>query len=154
MKIIDGIPISGQQPGGQKAPGADKLSGPTFNEVLKDTLEACSKGESRTQGAVVTPSSPVRPTVLPPATATADSQTIDRIERFLQVMDDYRCKLADPHCSLKQLHPFMERMTEEKNKMQLLLDELPDQGPLTDVLNRTLVTASTEELKFNRGDYI
>ena len=154
MKILDGMPISGQPPAGPKAPGADKPNGPTFSDVLKETVDASAKTDSRTQVASVTPSPAVKPTALQPAAAAADSRSIDRIERFLDVMDDYRCKLGDPNCSLKQIQPLMERVTEEKEKMQLLLKALPDGQPLKDVLNRALVTASTEAWKFNRGDYI
>jgi hypothetical protein len=154
MKILDGMPISGQPPAGPKAPGADKPGGPTFGEVLKETVDASAKTDGQTRTASVTPSTAVKPAALQPAASAADSRSIDRIERFLDVMDDYRCKLGDPQCSLKQIQPLMERVTEEKEKMQLLLEALPDGQPLKDVLNRALVTASTEAWKFNRGDYI
>ena len=154
MKIIDGTPISGQKPAGRKTPGAHKPAGPTFNDILKETVNGSSKADRPTRTASVGPASQVAPTVLPPTAPTVDSRTIDRIERFLDVMDEYRCKLGDPDYSLKKIHPIMERMTEERQKMQLLLDALPDSEPLKDLLNRAMVTASTEELKFYRGDYI
>ena len=154
MKILDGMPITGQPPGGPNAPGKNPASGPSFNEILKDTVDASAKSETRSQVASVTPSAQVQPTALQPAVESADSPVIDRIERFLDIMEDYRCRLGDPHCSLKQIQPLVDQMTAEKENMLQLLNELPDQEPLKDVLNRALVTASKEEWKFYGGDYV
>ena len=154
MKILDGMPISGQPPDGPRAPDKNRPSGPNFNQILKETVDASAKSDSRKQVTSVTQPAPVPPTTLQPAKSSADDPAIDRIERFLDVLEDYRCKLADPHCSLKKIQPLIERMNAEKEQMSLLLEELPDGEPLKDVLNRALVTASTEEWKFNRGDYM
>ena len=154
MKILDGMPVSGQPPGGPKAPGKNPASGPSFNEILKDTVDASAKSETRSQVSSVTPSAQMQPTALQPAVESADSPAIDRIERFLDIMEDYRCKLSDPHCSLKQIQPLVDRMTAEKENMLQLLNELPDQEPLKDVLNRALFKASKEEWKFYGGDYV
>ena len=153
MKILDGMPVSGQPPNGPKAPVKNPQSGPTFSEVLKETVDSSVAGERPTQVASVSPSGPVKPATVQPA-ATVSEPTIYRIERFIDMMDDYRCKLGDPLCSLKQIQPLLEQMTTEKEKMQLLLEELPDTEPLRDVLNRALVTVSTEETKYYRGDYL
>ena len=153
MKILDGMPISGQPPAGPKTPDADQPKGPTFSDILKETVDA-SSNENRTRTASVAPTGPVSPPAMTPPAEGIDSRTIDRIERFIDVIDDYRCKLGDPHCSLKQIQPAVEQMTAEKENLQLLLDKLPDGDPLKDVLNRAVVTASTEVWKFNRGDYI
>ena len=154
MKILDGMPISGQPPGGPKTPDNAPATGPSFNDILKETVDASADGAGRNQVASVTPSTPLQPAARQPAAAPVDSPAIDRIERFLDVLEDYRCKLGDPHCSLKQIQPLVEQMSAEKENMMLLLDELPDRAPLKEVLNRALVTASTEEWKFMRGDYI
>ena len=154
MKILDGTPVSGQPPGGSKAPEKNPSAGPTFNEVLKETVDASSNNDRHTKVATVASAAPTGPVALQATVRPADGPVIDRIERFIDIMDEYRCKLSDPQCTLKQIQPYLEKMNAERDNMQLLLDDLSDQEPLKDLLNRALVTASTETLKFNRGDYI
>ena len=154
MKILEGTPISGQPPSATKAPEKNSPSGPTFNEILKETVEPSSDTDRQMKVAAVATPAATKPAALQATALSADRPAIDRIERFIDVMDDYRCKLSDPQCTLKQIQPYLEKMNAEQANMQQLLDDLPDQEPLKDVLNRALVTASTEAWKFNRGDYI
>ena len=154
MKILEGTPVSGQPPSGTKAPEKNSPTGPTFNEILKETVDAPSDNDRQIKVATVAPPAPAEPAALQVTALPSDRPAIDRIERFIDVMDDYRCKLSDPQCTLKQIQPYLEKMNAERANMQLLLDDLPDQEPLKDLLNRALVTASAEAWKFNRGDYI
>ena len=154
MKILDGMPVSGQSPIGPKAPDKNSQAGPTFSEILKQTVGPTPDSAGRTQVAATAPATPANPSAMHPQPAPTEGTRIDRIERFIDVIDTYRCKIGDPQCSLKQIQPLVEQMTAEKEKMQGMLEELPDQEPLRDVLNRALVTVSTELWKFNRGDYV
>ena len=152
MKIIDGVPMTGQPPRGSRPGGVERQQGPSFTDVLKKTAGASTKQESPVRVASATQPLAVNPTAAPPA--AAENSPVDRIERFLDVLEQYRCQLGDPNCTLKQIQPLMDQIGTEKQMLQSLLEELPEGQPLKDVLNRALVTASTETLKFNRGDYI
>ncbi|MBW2647151.1 MAG: hypothetical protein JRE23_13445, partial [Deltaproteobacteria bacterium] len=50
--------------------------------------------------------------------------------------------------------PLVSGMESEAAKIMPLLDSLPDGDRLKDLLNRAVVTATVEAIKFNRGDYL
>jgi hypothetical protein len=48
----------------------------------------------------------------------------------------------------------MNTIAREKDQLSGLLDSMPNDDGLKHILNQTLITASLEVIKFNRGDYI
>jgi hypothetical protein len=70
------------------------------------------------------------------------------------LLDDYRKQLADPAITLRSIEPLMNSIIKEKDQLSSLLDSIPNDDGLKDIVNRTLITASLEVIKFNRGDYI
>jgi hypothetical protein len=48
----------------------------------------------------------------------------------------------------------MNTIAKEKDQLSAVLDSMPNEDGLKDILNQTLITASLEGIKFNRGDYI
>ncbi|UCF93760.1 MAG: hypothetical protein JSW39_06275, partial [Desulfobacterales bacterium] len=79
---------------------------------------------------------------------------LDRVENFLNLLDEYCQMLGDPRKTLKDIQPLVASMTRAKEDLTPLLHTLPDGHGIKDILNQTLVTASLEIIKFNRGDYI
>ncbi|MCP3952429.1 MAG: hypothetical protein GY697_09475 [Desulfobacterales bacterium] len=77
----------------------------------------------------------------------------DRVENFLNLLDSYRGMLANPAISLKEIGPVMAKLMSEKSQLQQVLGALPAGDELRGILNELLVTASLEEVKFNKGDY-
>ena len=77
-----------------------------------------------------------------------------RVERYLDLLDDYRRQLADPRVSLKGLDAMVREMEAGKDALAPALGSLPEGDGIKDILNRTLVTASLEIIKFRRGDYL
>lgn len=82
------------------------------------------------------------------------TQGIKRAEQFLDLLEAYQGKLGDTGSTLKEFSPLVASMESEAAKMKPLLDSLPDGDGLKDVLNRAVVTATVEAIKFNRGDYL
>jgi len=82
------------------------------------------------------------------------TQGIRRAEQFLDLLEAYQGKLGDTGSTLKEFSPLVASMESEAAKMKPLLDLLPDGDGLKDVLNRAVVTATVEAIKFNRGDYL
>jgi hypothetical protein len=78
----------------------------------------------------------------------------DSIEKMINLLDRYREKLADTRISMKQLDPDISEMARGMENLTQVLDSLPADGGLKDILNRTMVTVSLEIGKFYRGDYI
>ncbi len=81
-------------------------------------------------------------------------ETIDRAERLLAILDDYSSKLTDPRYTLREIHGLVVEMETEKDLLLPLVESLPEGDPARDLLNRVLVTAAVESIKFNRGDYL
>ena len=78
----------------------------------------------------------------------------DRIEDMINLLDRYRQKLADNRISMKQLDPDIKEMSRGMENLTRVLDSLPADEGLKDILNRAMVTISLEIGKFYRGDYI
>ena len=78
---------------------------------------------------------------------------LDRIENIVGLLDQYRHKLADPEITLKNIDPIIREIDQETQTLSPLLDALPEDEQLNDLINQTLVAASLEVTKFYRGDY-
>jgi hypothetical protein len=79
---------------------------------------------------------------------------VERTEQFLDLLEQYQTKLMDPQARLKDLHPLIKKLENEKDAPALLMDSLPQGDELKDILNNALVAATVETIKFNRGDYV
>ena len=78
----------------------------------------------------------------------------DRIGRLVDRLENYRLKLADPQASLKSIQPLIDDIAASSEKLAPKLEHLDEGDPLKDILNRSIVTASVEMMRFNRGDYL
>ena len=74
---------------------------------------------------------------------------------LLDMLDAYASKLDDPAVSLKNIAPVLEEINTEAHGLlkdtQLLTDT---DAALKKIATQTIVTAQTEYLKFQRGDYL
>ncbi len=127
-------------------------SGQEFGTILKETVENTRKAdEGPRQTAFINPLAGVQLTT----PASADSQfTIERIENLIDLLDQYRRKLADPRINLKQMDSIIKEIARENDHLAPVADSLSDDNELENILNRIRVTASLEIAKFYRGDYI
>jgi hypothetical protein len=80
--------------------------------------------------------------------------TIEHVDNLLNLLDNYRIQLADPQVTLRSMEPVIKMIDKEKEQLSSVLDSLAEADELKDIVNRTLVTASLEVMKYNRGDYI
>ena len=78
---------------------------------------------------------------------------IERTEKLLDTLDDYREKLQDPKVSLENIYPLVRDMEMQQGGLTSARDSLPDGHGLKDILNEAMITSSIEVAKFNRGDY-
>ncbi len=81
-------------------------------------------------------------------------QTVNHINEFLNIMESYQGKMADPQASLTDAYPFVQQMERKAAELIPTLESLPAADKLKDILNRALVTSTVEVIKFNRGDYV
>jgi hypothetical protein len=89
-----------------------------------------------------------------------DIQTVseivtDKTEKLLTNLERYAFQLDDTNVSLKEIEPVLEGLNEDA---AALLEETlslgEDDQDLIDIATSTAISAKTEYLKFQRGDYL
>ena len=126
-----------------------------FGVILKEKIETSAKPAWPQAAASLNPITPIHnlsisQPILPPDKEIA----IKRVENLLDLLDDYRQKLADPQVTLKEMDALVGRISGEKDNLTATLSSMEEGEQLQDILNQTLVTASLEMMKFRRGDYL
>ena len=135
-----------------KSRRSEKPSDTDFKSVLKESVEKSARHANQVQSpALLNALSAVR---FNPESEQDKASTIKRIDSFINLLDEYRKQLADSTITLRNIEPVMRTIIKEKDQLSSLLDSLPDEEGLKDIVNRTLITASLEVIKYNRGDYI
>lgn len=138
--------------GHQKASKDAKGTGNKFDEILQQTINRSSNSEAHAMA-------------LPPAQNISSirfdlisnfdkAQNIKRVENFLDVLENYQEKLGDPTVTLKEIYPLVAHMESEIDYILPLLESLPKEDKMKNILNSTLITSTVEAIKFNRGDYL
>ena len=135
-----------------KAVRKEQAQDDDFKNILKASVERTAHHQAKTQSpALMQPISAIK---FPPLSPENKSVTIDRLDNLLNLLDNYRKQLADPQVSLRRIEPLMNTIEKEKEQLSSVLDSLASEDGLKDIVNRTLITASLEVIKYNRGDYI
>ena len=127
-------------------------AGKEFGAILKETVK-----NSTTAGLAPLQTTFINslPGLQPASSSLSDHQfAANSIEDMINLLDRYREKLADPRITMKQIDPVIREMTREIENLAPVLDSLPADEGLKNILNQTLVTVSLEISKFYRGDYI
>ena len=136
----------------KKGTGTSGMS--TFGSILDETIEKFQNrgtGPGLPGGSVVGGVSSVQfPTLGPGLTVSL----ADRVDRMLDTLDTYRQMLGDGRYSLRDMDPTVRQIAAEAESLQPELDHIPVEDELGDILNQTLIAASLEVIKFNRGDYV
>ena len=131
---------------------AQPPAGKEFGTILKETLKnSTTAGLAPLQTTFINP----LPGLQPASSSLSNHQfSVSSIEDMINLLDRYREKLADPRITMKQIDPDIREMTREIENLAPVLDSLPADEGLRNILNQTLVTVSLEISKFYRGDYI
>jgi hypothetical protein len=123
-----------------------------FQTILKQTVGCATEEKQATRVAHPLSVPSTRP--IGPSDAEAVLPLMDRIDRLVDRLENYRLKLADPQVSLKSIQPLLNDMAASSEKLAPKLAHLDEADPLKDILNRSLVMVSLEITRFNRGDYL
>jgi len=123
-----------------------------FGAILKETVENTPKTAAGPRHTLsINPLAGARLTT----PGLPDPQiTIERIENMIDLLDQYRHKLADSRISLKQIDATISKIARENERLGTLADSLPGDDEVNHILNQTRITASLEVTKFYRGDYL
>ena len=129
-----------------------KISGEGFQDILNEKMgQAQAKAG---QPAALPPMSNIDGIRFDPAGEPDTKQTLTRMDCFLTLLETYSAQMEDPRISLKQTATLVSQMEEQIPELLPLLDTLPEESGVRDLLNRLLVTSTVETIKFNRGDYL
>lgn len=77
-----------------------------------------------------------------------------KTDQLLDMLEAYSSKLQDPEVSLKTIEPVLEEIQQQAGSLMKEAQSLaePDEA-LGKIAAQTVVTAQTEYIKFQRGDY-
>jgi hypothetical protein len=148
MKIErkDNHPLT--QQGGKK--NTPNPAGERFGDVLQNTLS----------GVPATPRSSA-PQALPPAgglagfIATADrKEIVGRADQLLHRLESYQKDLESPGVAMREAYTSMKDIEDRADELSSYIETLPEGDEFRDFLNRLVITASVEAIKFRRGDYL
>lgn len=120
-----------------------------FEEILKESLSPTPASDSAAAS-----SGAVSVQFRRPADPVAAGSVMERLEGFLDLMEEYRSKLADPRVSLRGLDSVVRSLEQGRDALSPLLGTLPEGDGLKDMLNQALVTTEIEIMRFRRGDYL
>jgi hypothetical protein len=123
-----------------------------FKNILKASVERTAHHAGKIQAPALT--NPVSAIRFHPLSPENKSVTVERVDNLLNLLDNYRKQLADPQVTLRNIEPVINSIAKEKEQLSSVLDSLTNEDGLKDIVNRTLITASMEVIKYNRGDYI
>jgi hypothetical protein len=136
------------QPTGRTGPSAAAAPEGAFGAVLKDTLGRAPAAEAPGGATAIR----LRPSIRPIDDGAVGAER--QLERFIDLLDDYRGRLADGRVSLRQLEPAVRQIEQARDALETVLAGLPESDGLKDILNRALVTAESEIARYRRGDYL
>ncbi|MCD4721533.1 MAG: hypothetical protein K8S13_16975 [Desulfobacula sp.] len=78
-----------------------------------------------------------------------------KIDTLLEMLDSYSLKLKDPNISLKSIAEVLEGIKDNAGSLLKETERLTDaDANLKNIATQTIVTAQTEYVKFQRGDYL
>ena len=123
-----------------------------FCSILDNTLAATHVNEIEAQKPKAIEN--VMPVQLQNVQPPQKPSTIDHIQNLLDLLDEYRHKLADPNFTLKDIHPLVESLDGANKQLAPVLDSIAEDDQLKQILNEILVTTSMEVFKYNKGEYI
>ncbi len=122
-----------------------------FGAILDETIAETSQTDTGTRKTAMVESMSGIQFDSPPL--MNENPLIEKTEKLLDTLDNYREKLQNPEVSLEDIKPLVNTMEMENEGLTSALNSLPDGDGLKDVLNEAMIASSLEVTKFNRGDY-
>lgn len=151
MTDINPIQNGPQQAGSDKSPkkpaAADKSFQQAFNRAI-DNMEPSDMKTSSSGALTELPPGNLRPQI-------GASPLSEKADQVLQSLDRYSEKLSDATVSLKNLEPDLQKLQEDAGKLLKEAETSPySDSKLKEIAKEFAVTANTEYVKFQRGDYL
>jgi hypothetical protein len=135
-----------------RAEKGDKQVGTPFKTFLQESM-----GQGDVSNSVL--QEPAQPPEFSPISISRGftpvmCEPLERTEGFLGLIETYRDKLADPRIPLRDIQAIVREMELEVSALAPVLESIPDDDALKDILRQALTASTVEVVKFNRGDYV
>ncbi len=135
----------------QNLPGRNKVSGGgsgglDFAEVLNSHLRGPASP------APINSAGPMGQVVAPPPTHLR-IEGLGLSETAIDTLDSFSAALGNTALKTEELEPYISALEEELGAMQALRRELPEQDPLSRLLDQVAALSHLEAAKYRRGDY-
>lgn len=134
-----------------RKPAGPDPSGSEFQKLFNETLDRKTD--------ISAPSSPVAPSPVFAPIAIDGTRAMDRgsgiqaMEGFIDALETYQRRLADPHCQLRDIAPALEDLEKAHQHLSRFAAETPAESILGAIMNEGLITAAMEIRRFNSGAY-
>ncbi|HIJ90283.1 MAG: hypothetical protein OEV89_05890 [Desulfobulbaceae bacterium] len=142
MKITAITP--GQQDASTIGKSSASTTGTSFQDILAHELAAAKTPATTATTATVATAQIPAPLRLDGLTLTED--TINTLEKF-------SAALGNPSFSAQDLEPFASALEDETAALVNLKNQLPENNPLSALLERVATASYVEAAKLRRGDY-
>ena len=150
MSHIDHINESSPSFGPSQAKSGKSQPADAFQDALSKALgnKVKTKAESSPSGALK------EITSMGPAVMSPSDIVSGKTDTLLGLLEAYSTKLENPEISLKSIAPDLEKIKADAGTLEKDTQTLSDEdASLKAIATQTIVTAQTEYLKFQRGDY-
>jgi len=129
---------------------SEKTSDSTFENILNNKIEDLKVAKPGIEESL-----PVNKTanllLIPPV---EEKEAISRLEKFLDIMEEYSEKLNNPNFTPKDISPLISKIESEQRDLSVLAESFDKNNGLKGLLDAALIRSATEVIKFNRGDYL
>lgn len=130
-------------------PGAPEPAGTRFRDVLR---EAVAEAPGLSKPGIVRNIPPAGTGPVHVRVAGRD-ELLSRADELLGILESLQNALSGPGLPLQDAYASVRAIEDRADELAPLVDRLPEGDALRDCVNRIVITATVEAIKFRRGDY-
>jgi len=138
-----------QPPPGRKKP-IPATTGERFSDILQNTVSGIT-ASTQTKTLQGIPPAGVLAGFIPP---TERKELVGRADQLLNLLESYQKKLENPGTPMKEAYTSMKAIEDQADELTPYIEALPENDEFRNFLNRLVIMASVEAIKFRRGDYL
>ncbi len=131
-------------------PCAPDSAGTAFREVLR---KAVSESPGTVRSGVVRGIPPAGEGVAF-ARPGERGELLNRADELLGLLETLQEGISGPGLSVTEAYASVRAIEDRADELAPLVERLPEGDPFRDFMNRVVITASVEAIKFRRGDYL
>ena len=141
---IDGLTPAGK--GGETPQKTEKVTGPSFDSILKGAMAAPESGKTASTQAA----GPVMPTHFVPFKSSnpLSTEAVNQLDGVLGDLQLYLNSLSNADVPVSRLAPMVDALMEKKDKLVTLLSHVNDPA-LQDLITQTASLILTENTRLN-----